>query len=135
MAGFFAFRHFHFQHKDRERSYWKLETVPSSGSRYSIISDRAAFVHKSFLPLVSPTAESGPCTDVSLSLQVTSVTGKPPMQVMTTSKELRSSGAVRQYRRLVEREKLQDSRVCFKSLIERFGLKDLPFEELKYTSE
>jgi len=133
MVGFFAF---HYSLKKQPGNQQILEKVSNYGNSYSMISDRAAFVNKSYLNLIySTTKEGAPCDNIELSIKISSLTGKAPLRVIGTFPETRSSEPYLRHQQALEEEMMANSSTCLSSLFEKNNLKVLPLEELTYMSK
>lgn len=133
MVGFFAF---HYSLQKQPENQHSLEKVSNYGNSYSMISDRAAFVNQSYLNLLHQTTkERAPCQNIELSIQISSLTGKPPLRVIGTFPETRSSEPYLRHQQALEEERMTKSSTCLSSLFEKNNLKVLPLEELTYLSK
>mmetsp|Transcript_28267 Transcript_28267/g.42031 ORF Transcript_28267/g.42031 Transcript_28267/m.42031 type:complete len:125 (+) Transcript_28267:2-376(+) len=109
---------------------WVLEEVQRGRGEYTILSDRAAFVHKDYITshLSAVRTGFGPCDTFGLSLGITSTSFKPPIAVLADPLELRSSN----YSREGRKRKIEGSEECLPGLMESLDLPDLPLQHITY---
>mmetsp|Transcript_15610 Transcript_15610/g.23111 ORF Transcript_15610/g.23111 Transcript_15610/m.23111 type:complete len:544 (-) Transcript_15610:259-1890(-) len=135
MVGFFPYQHkeaetMSFASMGSSNDNWVLEEVQRGRGEYTILSDRAAFVHKDYITshLSAVRTGFGPCDTFGLSLGITSTSFKPPIAVLADPLELRSSN----YSREGRKRKIEGSEECLPGLMESLDLPDLPLQHITY---
>jgi hypothetical protein len=133
-----------------------FEETTKVGMGYSIISDRVAFLRKSYIvqmvpeqqeeflfPSSVPTNFRASCRHLALSIRMTSVTGKPPLRVFfsKTSHPTQQSHQIMSdpYWKYVQKKKTELTRqqkntsICVQSLLQTYKIQKLPVEQWSYT--
>eukprot|EP00550_Attheya_septentrionalis_P004348 CAMPEP_0198281340 /NCGR_PEP_ID=MMETSP1449-20131203/1310_1 /TAXON_ID=420275 /ORGANISM="Attheya septentrionalis, Strain CCMP2084" /LENGTH=435 /DNA_ID=CAMNT_0043977089 /DNA_START=423 /DNA_END=1727 /DNA_ORIENTATION=+ len=121
LVGFFPFSH------ERESRSWTsighfgLEEVKAGEGDYTLVSDRAVFVHRLFLgssnilPSFGGAAVHQPCDSVALSVRVTAISSKPPIAISASPMDLNSSNIVQKLRKNDEQRRNDKSAMCLAS--------------------
>ena len=147
-VGFLPFRHEkllnqEMQHIDESlpkslvsASGWVIESIQSIGHPYSLLSDRAMFLHRrylhsDFLSVAQETGKGRPCDHLLLSMTVSSISRKPPIGVLSHPVDMRTSHMMQQ-RREIEINAINEMSQCLIDVMEVLGLNDLPLEESMY---
>jgi hypothetical protein len=123
LVGFFPFSH------ERESRSWTsighfgLEKVKAGEGDYTLVSDRAVFVHRLFLgsanilPSHGGAAVHQPCDSVALSLRVTAISSKPPIAISASPIDLNSSNIIQKLRKNDEQRRNDKSAMCLASWV------------------
>jgi hypothetical protein len=95
LVGFFGFRQIGSEKSSRSAANTKLglEPVPTGSGPYSLVSDRAVFVHRLYLDSL-PSREDFSCCQVLLSLQVSAASTKSPLVMRANPRELLDSNSM-----------------------------------------
>jgi hypothetical protein len=145
------------ERKEEEKEEIMLfEETTKVGMGYSIISDRVAFLRKSYVvQMVSEQQEEfifpssvtknfrASCRHLALSIRITSVTGKPPIRVFLskTSHHTQQSDQILSdpYWKYAQKKKTELTRqqknisICVQSLLQTYKIQELPVEQWTYT--
>jgi hypothetical protein len=121
-----------------------LGEISRGKGRYSVVSDRAAFVHRSYLTSISAKAATDAasewsakradessvarCDSYSMSLAVSSVSSKAPISVAAEPLELRSASPTSSNDKSVS----SSSAECLLGISSALGMHVLPSEERVY---
>jgi len=124
MVGFFPY---HYQTKPKlfGKSFEILDTNETL-NQYSILSDRASFVHRMYLGIFQN--PPSPCNQIAVSIQITSVSSRPPILMAGKPLELQTSRTFRKIKLARHTKWLQSTNKCFSSMMENLGMKELPNE-------
>lgn len=122
IVGFYPYHYYY--SKTFMRSYYTL-TAAEPFTTYSIISDRASFVHRSYIKDYGVEL-SALCRSILLSLQVTSLTKASPIAVDGRPLELKASTAVMGNLKEDEDSDRVEKNSCLNLLMSEFNLKVLP---------
>ena len=121
---------------------FELGEVSRGKGSYSVISDRAAFVHRSYLTSISAKAAmdaasewsakrtkdlSAECDSYALSLAVSAVSSKAPISVAAEPLELRSASSSTK-----QNSVSSSSAECLLGITSALGMQTLPSEERVY---
>ena len=136
-VGFFPFHDDRLGHPSNEKALVGAKHDEKSLMIYSLLSEKAMFVHKLYLnslPMHQPLS----CQEVLLSLQVAAISHKPPVAVVSHPRVLLddASAEMHQSKSSLRRGK-QDSerkreKQCVQEWIQASGMKNLPTEMSKY---
>jgi len=141
MVGFFTYDLI----PKRSGTSFGLGSIPRGSGGYSVISDRAAFVHRSYLDSISAEAAMNAasewsakrsedlrteCDSYALSLAVSAVSSKAPISVAAEPLELRSAVSSSS---LSNRNAVSSSSAeCLLGVTSALGMQVLPSEERLY---
>eukprot|EP00978_Attheya_sp_CCMP212_P032295 scaffold125465_cov49-Attheya_sp.AAC.2 len=138
LVGFFPFSH------ERETRSWTsighfgLEEVKAGEGDYTLVSDRAVFVHRLFLgssnilPSFGGAAVHQPCDSVALSLRVTAISSKPPIAISASPMDLNSSNIIQKLRKNDDQRRNDKSAMCLASWMAGLDTMDLPTESVTF---
>jgi len=139
MVGFFPY---HYQEQSNSPVTWtlpkfhifkspyKLTDIQNKLHTYSVMSDRASFIHRLYLRTTLDTwMSSSPCGSIALSLKITSMSRKPPMMVANSKPlQLQTSATMKNINRNRHEQWLKSSSTCFSSIMKYLHMNELPIE-------
>ena len=141
-VGFFPYRHYSYPIRERQdfdnssstvsatsnERIWALESIKSVGYPYSLMSDRAVFVHRRFLhskfySIAQEVGEGHSCDHFLLSMAVSSESRKPPVGVVSHPSNMRTSNLMLRNRETKSWANARMSK-CFTDVMKILGLID-----------
>lgn len=105
--------------------------MEAKATMYTMVSDRAVFVHRLYLNSFQPTTTVDECRSVSLSIHVTAISGKAPIAIASKPQELRRAASYGLSRRLYNNGQGSNGATdkCLQRWLDGHNLQDLPNEE------
>ena len=90
VVGFFGYRSIDSSSGSKKRSKYDTTMVPSGSGPYSMVSDRAMFIHRRYLEVLptKPESSSSSCCHLLLSMQVVAASSRAPLVVRSKPREL-----------------------------------------------
>lgn len=131
MIGFFPFLDRKAGETPQESPGFSLEPVRRGGGQYSLVSSRAAFIHRVYIESFTAD-ENDLCQHVALSIHSTAISSKPPLAVAAQPQELRASALSPSPRVSITSSGQPGTGSCLRYWIEGHSMKSLPMEEATY---
>lgn len=136
LVGFYPFHHGWQQSNSNllrsssssSRSF-RFKKVTTRGGKYSMVSDRAVFVHKHYLQYIPPTPPDQ-CQHLALSIVVSAMTSQSPVAVFSKPHTVRSSPKT--FESLDDTDDLESS--CQK-WVETLGVEELPDQTATFVGQ
>lgn len=128
MVGFFPYHYKHNIHQNYVSNIFTSPyTLTNKQNNYSILSDRASFLHRLYLrTTLEPWTSNTPCKSIALSLKITSISNKPPMVVASKPLQIQSSASKRRFYERQHEEWLRSCNGCLSKFMRFLGLESLP---------
>jgi len=126
MVGFFPY-HYNQSPQNLSNLFTHPYKLTPTQRNYSILSDRASFLHRLYLRTMEPwmTSET-PCKSIALSLKIASISNKSPMVVASKPLQIQSSASMRRFYEEKHREWIGSCHDCLSRFMKKLNLDRLP---------